>query len=187
VVRQTTISYANFASGPVDRPSLVTVYDSNGDTAAKTSFQYDVGTLYGTTEAQHVAVPQGWSRGNVTGIVRYSAAGAYLVQNFTNYDTGNVRTATDVNGAVTTYQFSSATHPSATTSTIPLRSTARPWPTPKAVWRKPTPGPVRPKSRTWASATRRAERRPTSGSGAPTRAAGITSPAPTGPPDPPGC
>jgi hypothetical protein len=105
LVRKTATVYSTFINGPVDRPATVTVYDWTGNTAvASTGYTYDAtGSLYSSSATpQHVAVAQGWSRGNLTGIARTGIIGN---QSFTNYDTGNVRTATDRNGALTTYSY----------------------------------------------------------------------------------
>jgi len=104
MVRATTIQYANLSSIG-NRPSLITVTDGQGHTMARTTYTYDEGSVTPTSNTpQHVAVTG--SRGNATTVSRWVSGsllnGPSLTQHFTYYDTGNVNTDTDVNGAVTT-------------------------------------------------------------------------------------
>jgi YD repeat-containing protein len=104
LLRKTLTSYASLGNGIIDRPASIAVENGSGATVAQDTFGYDAGTvttISGTP--QHVAVSG--SRGNLTSV-------SYLVQNsttlsksFTYFDTGNVQTATDVNGAPTTYTY----------------------------------------------------------------------------------
>ena len=47
------------------------------------------------------------SRGNLTTLTTYTSSSNSLSQTFTYYDTGELNTATDVNGATTTYTYGS--------------------------------------------------------------------------------
>src|ERR1700722_349688 len=118
IVRETKIQYAPLGNGIVSMPSSVTVEDGSGNVKAQTSYCYDEAVPSGTTACaatgvptptsgtpQHVAVTG--SRGNVTTIASLVQGSTTLGQKFTYYDTGNVKTATDVNGAVTTFTYGS--------------------------------------------------------------------------------
>jgi RHS repeat-associated protein len=77
--------------------------NGNGTVVAQTNYNYDQATLQPTSGiTQHVSVSG--SRGNLTGI-NYPVSG--LTANFTYYDTGVPYTSQDVNGATTTYNYSS--------------------------------------------------------------------------------
>jgi RHS repeat-associated protein len=106
LLKDTTISYAAL-TGILDHPYQVTVKDSAGTTKAQTTFAYSdtVTTLGGTP--QHVA-PSG-SRGNATTVTSLTSGSSTLSKSFAYYDTGNVKTATDVNSAPTNYVYGSGT------------------------------------------------------------------------------
>jgi RHS repeat-associated protein len=106
ILKKTLTSYAALGNGIVGRPSSVTVKDGSGNIVSTTSYNYDETTVVGNigTTPQHVAVTG--SRGNLTSI-HYPVTP--LTAHFTYYDTGTVKTSTDVNGAVTTYNFPDAT------------------------------------------------------------------------------
>src|SRR6266567_4804210 len=108
-LRKTLTSYASLGNGIVSMPASVTVKDGSNNVKAQTTLTYDQSTPVapsGTTP-QHVAVSG--SRGNATTIASLVQGSTTLNQTSTYYDTGMVRTLTDVNGAVTTYNFSDAT------------------------------------------------------------------------------
>ncbi len=98
-------------NGIVSKPCQVISYDwSSGSqvTLASSTYSYDQGTLQTTSGTpQHVSI--GGSRGNLTTVLTAAASNASLSKTFTYFDTGNVQTATDVNGAQTTYNYSDAT------------------------------------------------------------------------------
>jgi len=114
-------------------PCTVTVQDGSGATIAQTRYTYDEGTPVAPpsgTSAQHVSVTG--SRGNPTTITTLVGGTTYLTKKFTYYDTGLVQTATDVNGAVTTYNYPDATstcgNAFATNVSLPLgMSTSTAW------------------------------------------------------------
>jgi RHS repeat-associated protein len=62
----------------------------------------------GTSGTPQHTTPPG-SRGNVLSINLYTQGTTYLTQSTTYYDTGNAQTATDVNGATTTFNYSDST------------------------------------------------------------------------------
>lgn len=109
LLRKVVTTYASLA-GIKNRPASVTVYAGDGTTVvAQTNFTYDQQAptaLSGTP--QHVAPPTG-SRGNVSTVSYWVSGSSAISRSFTYWDTGNVQQATDVNGAVTTYNYSSAT------------------------------------------------------------------------------
>jgi RHS repeat-associated protein len=106
VLKKTLINYTAFGNGIVDMLSSVTIKDGSGNIVSTTSYNYDETAVVANTGAtpQHVAVTG--SRGNLTSI-HYPVAP--LTAQFTYYDTGTVKTSTDINGAVTTYNYPDAT------------------------------------------------------------------------------
>jgi hypothetical protein len=111
LLKKTSINYnTSLGNNIVDKPSSITVQDGAGNTLSNTSFSYDQGTLAPTTGTpQHISITG--SRGNLTGINYYTQGSTFLTKTFTYFDTGNVQTITDVNGAVTTNTYSSANCP----------------------------------------------------------------------------
>jgi RHS repeat-associated protein len=106
LLKDTTISYASL-TGILDHPYQVTVKDGSGNTKAQTTFTYS-DTVTGTTGTPQHTSPSG-SRGNAITITSLTSGSSTLDKHFTYFDTGNVITATDVNTAVTTYVYGSAT------------------------------------------------------------------------------
>jgi RHS repeat-associated protein len=115
-LRQTVTTYASLGNDIQNRPAQVTVYDSNSNIKAQTIYCYDEGTPSGSTTCAAAGAPTpttgtpqhtsiSGSRGNATTVNYLVSGSTYLAQKFTYYDTGNVNTATDVNGAVTTYNY----------------------------------------------------------------------------------
>ncbi len=104
LVRKTTTTYA-FTSGPVNRPQQIFVYNLSGLTAQTTYSYGTTGTLPTSGTPQHVSVSG--PRGNLTAVSRWVVGSTALSQTLTYYDTGNVYTAIDVNGAVTTSTYGS--------------------------------------------------------------------------------
>ena len=99
------LSYAMFPNGIYDRPALIEVEDYTGrGLQAATSYTYDEGAPTGTTGTPRRSAVSG-PRGNVTTISSSVTFSTSLTRHFSYYDTGNVKTATDVNGAVTTYVY----------------------------------------------------------------------------------
>lgn len=113
LVRETAISYASLGNGINNKPSSVIVNDwSSGSavTLASSSYGYDQTTPTATSGTpQHVSISG--SRGNLTTSTTSTSSTASLSKTFTYYDTGNLNVTTDVNGAQTTYNYSSATNP----------------------------------------------------------------------------
>jgi RHS repeat-associated protein len=116
LVRKTLTGYASLGNGIVGMPSSITVKDGSNNIKAQTAYCYDEGTPSGTSTCaatgpptatsgtpQHVAVTG--SRGNVTTVTSLVQGATTLGKTYTYYDTGNVLTTTDVNGAQTTYSY----------------------------------------------------------------------------------
>ena len=107
LLRDTTISYASLGNGIIDHPYQVTVKDGS-TTKAQTTITYDgVGVTSTSGTPQHIAITG--SRGNATTVASFTSGSNILSKTFTYFDTGNVSTATDVNGAVTTSVYGSGT------------------------------------------------------------------------------
>ncbi len=82
----------------------VTVTNGSGTTISQTIYNYDGSAVVTTSGTpQHVSVSG--SRGNLTSINYYTQGSTYLTKSMTYFDTGNVQTVTDVNGAQTTYTY----------------------------------------------------------------------------------
>lgn len=108
ILKNTIISYASLGNGIINMPASITVENSSGATVAQATFGYDAGTPVTTSGTpQHVAVSG--SRGNLTSMSELVQGSNTLATSFTYFDTGNVQTATDVNGRATTFNYSNAT------------------------------------------------------------------------------
>jgi len=103
LLRQTLITYASLGNITAFRQQ-VTVKNGSGTTVSQTNYNYDETTPTATSGiAQHTSATG--SRGNLTSI-NYPVSG--LTSHFTYWDTGSPNTSQDVNGATTTYNYSSA-------------------------------------------------------------------------------
>ncbi len=109
-IRQTQISYASLGNGLIGYPSSVAVYDySSGSRVllASTSYSYDQTAATGTSGTpQHILISG--ARGNLTTASYQTSSSSTLTRTYTYYDTGNLNTAVDVNGATTTFGYSSS-------------------------------------------------------------------------------
>jgi len=127
--RKTTITYdSTIGNGVVDRPSVVTVTDDSGNIKSQTTYTYDqdevAGTLKASGASQLAAVTctasSGKCRGNATTVTSYVNSSATLTKTFVHYDTGQVYTATDVNGAITQYTYGDCGNSLLTNVSLPL-------------------------------------------------------------------
>jgi len=108
IVRKTLTTYASLGNGIVSMPATVTVEDSSNNVHSQTSYSYDQTAVTATSGTpQQVAISG--SRGNATTVSYLVQGSTALSKTYTYYDTGNVSTATDVNGAVTTLTYGSGT------------------------------------------------------------------------------
>jgi len=119
LIRKTVTAYqGGMTNGIVDRPSSVTIEDSGNNVKAYTAYGYDetaVATPSGTTP-QWVSVSG--SRGNLTSVNAQANGTTHLYRKYTYYNTGMLKTSTDVstssatNGATTTYNYDNTGTPS---------------------------------------------------------------------------
>jgi len=121
-VRDTSIAYTDLGNGISVLPYKVTV--TSPGIVAQTVNTYDEGTPTGTTGTPHDAAGSG-ARGNLTTVTSYvtgniSTGGTTLTKHYTYYDTGNVKTATDVNNAITSYVYGACGNSLATEVDLPL-------------------------------------------------------------------
>jgi RHS repeat-associated protein len=114
LIRKTSMAYYNLGNEIMDRPLTVTVMDSGNNTKAVTTYSYDAGTPTQTTGTpQHIAITG--SRGLLTSVAAKANGTTTLYRTYTYYDTGNLKTSTDVStssttyGAQTTYNYASGT------------------------------------------------------------------------------
>jgi RHS repeat-associated protein len=112
VLQKTITSYASLGNGIVDHTATVTVENSANTVTGTTTYGYDAGTPTATTGTpQHIAITG--SRGLLTSVAAQANATTTLYRAYTYYDTGNLKTSTDVstssttNGAQTTYNYAS--------------------------------------------------------------------------------
>lgn len=114
LLRKTLISYdASLNNNITSKPGSVTVCSPPGtDTAcngsgtkvAQTTFNYDEGTLATAVAVQHISVSG--SRGNLTSVHRWlSSTGGTVKTGFTFDDAGQIQTATDGNGNITSFGY----------------------------------------------------------------------------------
>ncbi len=107
-LRKTVTAYASLGNGIMNRPSSVTVDTGGSAAVAQTSYSYDQTAVVTTTGTpQHIGVTG--SRGNATTISQLTSGSSTISKTFTYFDTGNVQTATDTNGAQTTFTYANAT------------------------------------------------------------------------------
>jgi RHS repeat-associated protein len=105
LIRETDVAFAALGNNINAFKQTVTVKDGSGTIKAQTTYNYDETSPTSTSGiAQHTSVTG--SRGNLTSI-DYPVSG--LVEHLTYYDTGSISTDQDVNGATTTYNYSSNT------------------------------------------------------------------------------
>jgi RHS repeat-associated protein len=106
-LKKVLTTYATLGNGIIGMPASVTIQDGAGNPKAQTTYAYDETAVVAPPNQptpQHTSVTG--SRGNVT-TINYPVSG--LSAHFTYYDTGSVQTVTDVNGAVTTYNYGALT------------------------------------------------------------------------------
>jgi RHS repeat-associated protein len=105
LIRETDVAFAALGNNINAFKQTVTVKDGSGTIKAQTTYNYDETSPTSTSGiAQHTSVTG--SRGNLTSI-DYPVSG--LIEHLTYYDTGSISTDQDVNGATTTYNYSSNT------------------------------------------------------------------------------
>jgi RHS repeat-associated protein len=106
LMRKTLIHYATNIYQVLNRPSEVDVEDGSNALVAKTTYSYDESPVTSTSGvAAHGSPPWNTGRGNLTSMTRWTSASGGLTKHFTYFDTGQMRTATDVNGAQTSYVY----------------------------------------------------------------------------------
>jgi RHS repeat-associated protein len=106
LIRKALTTYSTTVVG---LPATVTVQDGSGTTKAQTTYSYDQTTPTappGTTPQHQAATGY---RGNATTIAYLVQGTTTISRTFTYWDTGMVKTATDVNGAATSYNYPDAT------------------------------------------------------------------------------
>lgn len=118
LLKKVTATYANLGSIQGMRQT-VTTQNGSGATVSQTVNGYDESSVVATSGTpQHSSVSG--ARGNLTSVKTYVNATTYLTKTKTYFDTGNVQTATDVNGAQTTYTYGACGNSFATSVAEPL-------------------------------------------------------------------
>jgi len=134
-LQTTTISYWTNPSNQQEtsKPSEITVKDSGRTILSDTKYSYGSTTVATSGTPQHTTPPNG-NPGNLTSMQRWVSGTAWLTSNYTNFDTGNVQTATDVNGGQTTYTYGNCgnSYPTLVStqtggSTVPTLNTSASW------------------------------------------------------------
>lgn len=120
VVRE-TISPTTVFAGYFDTYTSIQTVDGAGNTLANTLFYFDQNTPTATSGTpQHQA---GVNSGNVTEVKSQVNSSSWLYKYFSYYDTGNVKTATDVNNAQTSYTYAACGNSFPTSISEPLSLT----------------------------------------------------------------
>jgi RHS repeat-associated protein len=104
LLAKTTITYATLTNITSFRQQVTLTNGSS--TIAQTNYNYG-DTVTATSGTPQHTTPSG-SRGNLLSINYYTHGTSYLTQSMSYFDTGNVQTVTDINGAVTTLNYSDA-------------------------------------------------------------------------------
>jgi RHS repeat-associated protein len=102
LLKKTVITYASLGNNITALRQQVTVTNGAGTTISQTKYNYD-GTSVVATSGTPQQITVSGSRGNLTSVNYYTNGSTFLTKSFTYFDTGNVQTTTDVNGAQTTY------------------------------------------------------------------------------------
>jgi RHS repeat-associated protein len=125
--------YANGAPGSLIRKRLITfsavgnvqarvtasTYDGQSHLVAQATYTYDQGSVTTTSGTpQHISVSG--SRANLTTVSYLVHGSTTLNKTFTYYDTGNIKQATDLNGAVTGYTYGACGNSFPTSISEPL-------------------------------------------------------------------
>jgi hypothetical protein len=109
LLRKTLISFAVFqCTNALGRPAQITIQDGLGNIKSQTTYTYDQGTPATTSGTpQHVVpnCPFTRSLANLTTVASLVQGSTTLNKTFTYYDTGTVKTATDVNNGLTTFNY----------------------------------------------------------------------------------
>jgi RHS repeat-associated protein len=126
-------AYGTGAPGSLLRKKLITIQtvgtyqaiqtakilDGSGNTLAQTTMTFDQGNVTATSGTpQHTNPTVG--RGNPTTISYLVQGSTALTKTFTYFDTGNAQTATDVNGAQTTFTYGACGNSFPTSISEPL-------------------------------------------------------------------
>jgi RHS repeat-associated protein len=104
LARKILTVYASLGNGIANLPATVTVQDGAGNVKSQSTYTYDQGTVT-TTSGTPQKVSVTGSRGNLTTASFLVQGTTTLNKTYTYYDTGNLNTATDVNSALTTYNY----------------------------------------------------------------------------------
>jgi len=102
LIREQTDTFKGVGNAQARQVS--TIHDGSAHVISQTTFNYDETPVVATTGTpQHISV--GSARANVTSIVSLVGGTQTLKQVRTIFDTGNIQTVTDVNGAQTSYNY----------------------------------------------------------------------------------
>lgn len=104
LLKQTLATYATLGNINAFRQT-VTVKDGSGNIISKINNNYDETSVTATSGTLQHTNPT-TARGNLTSTNTYVNATTLLTKSATYYDTGMMKTTTDVNGGVTTYNYS---------------------------------------------------------------------------------
>jgi RHS repeat-associated protein len=132
LLKKVSSTYATTLGNITAFRQSVTTQDGSGHPVSQVTYNYDETAPTATTGTpQHISVPAPW--GNLTSTYTYTNATTYLTKSSTYYDTGNLKTATDVNSGVTTYNYASGaascynSFPTSITEAVTTLSTSATW------------------------------------------------------------
>jgi RHS repeat-associated protein len=128
LVRKTITGYAGLSNGIANAVSQVLVEDGSGNIKAQTVNKYDETSTTPTSGTPQHTTFTG-SHGNNTTAEFFTSATGFLQKTFTYYDTGNVKVATDFNGAqtTTTYGDCGNSFPTSVSEPVGSMSTSMTW------------------------------------------------------------
>ena len=131
LLKQTLATYTTMGNINAFSQS-VTVKDGSGNIVSKLNNNYDETAVVATSGTPQHTNPT-TARGNLTSTNLYVNATTFLTKSATYYDTGMMNNSTDVNGAVTTYNYAtgapSCSNSFSTSTTEPITglSTSQTW------------------------------------------------------------
>jgi len=117
LLKKTAITYATLTNITAFRQQ-VTVTDGSGTIVSQTNYNYG-DTVTATSGTPQHTTPSG-SRGNLLSVNYYTHGSTYLTKSMSYFDTGILKSVTDVNGAQTTYTITSCGNSYPTSVSEPL-------------------------------------------------------------------
>jgi RHS repeat-associated protein len=119
LLRKVLATYAALGNNINSFRQSVTIQDGAGNTISQINNNFDETAVAATSGTPQLVAISG-SRGNLTSVNKYTQSGVFLTERNTYFDTGNVQTATEMNGAQTTYTYGACGNSFPTSVSEPL-------------------------------------------------------------------